>query len=71
MLERCSGRPGLFVLLVSPHASLEVEGTSSVHGNRGMLPSSTSVRFLYYPPSPERAPAQRNNDLGRGDARWT
>ena len=44
--------PVLSVLPVSPHVSLEVEGTIVVHGNRGMLPSSTSVRLTVLPALP-------------------
>lgn len=45
------------VVLVSLCVSLVVEGTAVVRGNRGLLPSSTSIRVLFFdPPSPEHTP---------------
>ncbi len=53
--------PGSSMVLVSPFVSLVAEGTVVVRGNRGLLPSSTSVRILNLPPpSPEHAPTQAN-----------
>jgi hypothetical protein len=51
MLESVSADPGCTMLPVSPQFSLRVEGP--VHGDRGMLPSSTSVRILFHPALPE------------------
>src|SRR4051812_15507672 len=53
MLEGVSVEPGRTMLPVSPQISLRLE--SPIHGDRGMLPSSTSVRILFHPLSPEHA----------------
>ena len=50
MLEGVSVDPGRTMSPVSPQISLRVE--SSIHGDRGMLPSSTSVRILFHPALP-------------------
>ena len=52
----CSGRPRSVYGAVSLWLSLVVEGTLFVRGNRGLLPVSTSVRVLFFPPSPEHMP---------------
>ena len=51
MLEGVSVDPGCSMLPVS--RKLPEGGEPLIHGDRGMLPSSTSVRILFHPLSPK------------------
>ena len=59
-------KPDPSVVPVSLHVSMVVEGMIVIRGNRGLLPSSTSERFLFQPALPVTHSRTREHETPDG-----